>query len=124
MIIHFFFPATAKNPKRIKKNDKKKLDFSQCIVTNDSNVPRNLIQICADDIEVNRRLNTFVDRKREENNYNNIKDFIEIKTDDVEENNSCARTNSIIFKTKNSKGHFNLRSKYTIRFKSFNNKLI
>lgn len=63
-------------------------------------------------MEINRRLNTFVERKREENNVNNIKDFIEIKNDD-EEDNSCARTNSIIFKTKNSKGHFNLRSKFT-----------
>lgn len=80
------------------------------MVTNDSCVPRNLIQICADDHEINRRLNTFVERKREENNFNNIKDFIEVKDD--EENNSCARTNSIIFKTKNSKGHFNLRSKF------------
>lgn len=74
-----------------------------------STVPRNLVQICADDTEINRRLNTFVERKREENNVNNIKDFIEIKNDDVED--SCARTNSIIFKTKDSKGHFNLRSK-------------
>lgn len=72
-------------------------------------VSRNLVQICADDTEINRRLNTFVERKREENNFNNIKDFIELKNDDVED--SCARTNSIIFKTKDSKGHFNLRSK-------------
>lgn len=59
-------------------------------------------------MEVNRRVNCFVDRKREEINVNNVQDFIEIPATDVatpEEEFSCARVNSSVYRIKNASSH-------------------
>lgn len=66
---------------------------------------KHLIQINADESEVDRRINCFVDRKREEIDMNNVRDFI-VPTDseDLLEY-SCARVNSSVFRKKDSNTH-------------------
>lgn len=64
-------------------------------------VPSSLIQINADEQEVCRRIKCFIDKKREEIDRSNVHDFIETGSD----LDSCARVNSVVFRTKDSKGH-------------------
>jgi len=81
------------------------INFDDCQLL-DVNIPKNLIQINADEVEVNRRVNCFVERKREEIDINNIHDFIENKSTELnDEEITCARVNSVCYKKKDSKGH-------------------
>jgi molybdopterin synthase catalytic subunit len=80
------------------------LNFDDCKVV-ESQIPKNLIQINADSSEIERRLNCFVEKKREEIDNNNIQDFIVRKDEGEADEFSCARVNSIIFRQKDSKGH-------------------
>lgn len=75
-------------------------------------IPKNLVQIHADETEVNRRVNCFVERKREEINVNNVQDFIEMPpansvgvTSATEEEVSCARVYSSVFRNKDASSH-------------------
>ncbi|XP_055906879.1 molybdopterin synthase catalytic subunit [Eupeodes corollae] len=100
-------------PRKLKRN---RLDFDDCQVETDS-VSQNLVQIAADEKEIIRRIHCFVEKKREEIDLNNIRDFTatatrikdEIKTEEQEEITSCARTNSIFIKQVDSKGHLRVR---------------
>ena len=64
-------------------------------------IPSSLIQINANEQEVCRRIKCFIEKKREEIDRSNVHDFIESGSDV----DSCARVNSVIFRTKDSKGH-------------------
>lgn len=64
-------------------------------------IPTSLIQINADEKEVFRRIECFIEKKREEIDKSNVHDFIEAGIDF----DSCARVTSVIFRTKDSKGH-------------------
>lgn len=102
-------------PKKLKRN---RLDFEDCQIEADT-VGQNLVQISADEREINRRIQCFVEKKREEIDLNNIRDFtttpnIRIKeedgnTEESEEITSCARTNGIVIKQVDSKGHLRVR---------------
>lgn len=73
------------------------LNFEDCQVE-DVSLPKHLVQIGVDETEVNRRVSCFVERKREEIDINNIKDFIgdnELKSTETEY--SCARVNSSVY---------------------------
>lgn len=59
------------------------------------------MQIKVDEDEIARRINKFIENKRDEINRSNIQDFIETKAED----DSCARVNSVVFRIKDSKGH-------------------
>lgn len=89
--------------KSLKRKILPPINFDECPVAAIP-ISKNLIQIHVDEHEVNRRVNCFVDRKREEININNIQDFIE-PANVVEEEFSCARVNSSIFRNKNSNTH-------------------
>lgn len=54
-----------------------------------------------------RRLNCFVERKRDEINVHNVEDFIEPSADGAadEEVLSCARIRSTVYQTKDSRTH-------------------
>ena len=108
-------------PRKLKRN---RLDFDDCQVEIDS-VSQNLVQISADEKEIIRRIQCFVEKKREEIDLNNIRDFTTTNTrvndetvkEDAEEVFSCARTNGIFIKQVDSKGH--LRGIFHIQIKNF-----
>lgn len=88
------FSAAGSNRKRAK------LNFDDCAIKL-APISRNLIQIQADEDEMTRRLNCFVERKREEINVHNVEDFIEPGGDEF----SCARTRSTVYQTNDSRTH-------------------
>lgn len=84
----------------VKKSTKRKLpqlNFDDCQI-DDEPLPKYLVQIGVDETEVRRRVTCFVDRKREEIDFNNIRDFIDIETANTEEECSCARVNSTVYR--------------------------
>ena len=70
-------------------------------------VASNLIQIAAGEQEINRRIDCFVQKKREEIDLHNIMDFTTAthSEDTAAQNSTCARTDSIIIKQEQSKCH-------------------
>lgn len=66
--------------------------------------PAHLIQIKATNEEIEERIERFMKRKRDEINRCNVKDFC-MKDIDVENENSCARIDSVLIRRKDSKGH-------------------
>lgn len=101
------------------------IDFSRCpVISNRTNhqLPKNLIQIHADEAEVRRRLNCFVERKREEINETNVKDFIEPQKEtagDTDPEETCARVRSSVYRYKNASSHLKgnvlIFNRYAIR---------
>lgn len=81
------------------------MNFTSCPIENEVIVPKEMVQIRADETEISRRLNCFIERKRKEIDMNNVQDFIEPQPDaDVE--SSCARVSSTVFRVKGAKAHF------------------
>lgn len=95
MIIFILFTESTLKRKR------NKLNIDDCKIIDSHAVPSSLIQINADEQEVCRRIKCFIEKKREEIDRSNIHDFIETGSDV----DSCARVNSVVFRTKDSKGH-------------------
>ncbi|XP_055700444.1 molybdopterin synthase catalytic subunit isoform X1 [Phlebotomus papatasi] len=81
----------------------RKIDFRECPVEG-VDVPKHLVQIGTNHEEISRRIEMFIERKRQEVNTSNIEDFIE---GDVSE--SCARVKCTVFRVKDSKGHLKVR---------------
>lgn len=80
------------------------LNFDDCSIAK-TPIVKNLIQIHADEIELNRRIDCFVSRKREEIDLNNINDFIVPNDTENCMEYSCARVNSSVFRKKDSNTH-------------------
>lgn len=94
-----------------------------------SEVPQRLVQIHANAAEVRRRLNCFVDQKRDEINQSNVQDFIE-PTDPIRqqpatgeeggcaatenEEMSCARIRSSVFRSKDASSHLRSNINWTV----------
>lgn len=94
-------------------------DARICDIDDSCEVPKNFIQISATEDEIKRRIQCFVEKKREEIDLNNIMDYtvkrpcimdedefgnpLLIKDNDNEY--TCARTNSTIVKQEYSKCH-------------------
>lgn len=111
--------AASKCFQRLKKL---KLNFEECkldLSTEQSKISSNLIQIAAEEKEINRRIQCFVQRKREEIDLHNVMDYTaKIPTDQQEvseEHSSCARTDSIIVKQEASKGHLKGIKRYNLQ---------
>lgn len=83
--------------KRIAKRKLPQLNFDDCQIE-DAPLPKYLVQIGVDETEVRRRVTCFVDRKREEIDSNNIRDFIDNEIAAKEDESSCARVNSIVYR--------------------------
>lgn len=81
-----------------------KFNFEDCRVVDELNVPEALVQITADETEVQRRIEAFINQKRGEINQNNLTDFLEQGSE-----NSCARVNSNVYRIKDSKGHLRIK---------------
>jgi hypothetical protein len=75
------------------------LNFEDCRVVDHAKIPQNVVQINVDESEVGRRIRDFIERKREEIDRNNVRDFT------VKKGDGCARIESVIFRVKDSKGH-------------------
>lgn len=73
------------------------------------NIPKSLVQISADETEISRRIQSFVEKKRELNDQNNILDFTKPKSTEEENPNSCARVDAVFYKQPNGKGHLKSR---------------
>ncbi|KAF5305731.1 hypothetical protein FQR65_LT07627 [Abscondita terminalis] len=67
-------------------------------------VPPHLIQVKADSDEIERRIEKFIQRKRDEINQANIRDFCSRENNEMNEY-SCARIDATLVKRKDSKGH-------------------
>ncbi|KAF5292824.1 hypothetical protein FQA39_LY13869 [Lamprigera yunnana] len=67
-------------------------------------VAPHLIQIKANSEEIERRIGKYIERKRDEINQSNIRDFCSRDVGDVDEF-SCARIDATLVKRKDSKGH-------------------
>lgn len=85
----------------------KEIDFKLCPIKSD--ISNNLIQITANDVEVERRVKCFVDRKRDEIDLMNVQDFIGQKPPDDDETMTCARVASVVYKARDSKGHLKVQ---------------
>lgn len=91
------------------------IDFTRCPVVvaegisleGQQKVPKSLVQIHADEAEVSRRVNCFVERKRDEINENNVRDFIEADKDggNADTDETCARVRSSVYRSKNASSH-------------------
>lgn len=64
-----------------------------------------MIQITATNEEINRRIKSFMKRKREELDRMNLQDFCFHGAPIVERENSCARVDAILLRSKHSKSH-------------------
>ncbi|KAH8330305.1 hypothetical protein KR067_000985 [Drosophila pandora] len=81
-----------------------------CQVEESHDVPQKLVQIRVNDAELSKRLECFVNRKRDEINSQNIIDFKHPPADSVPElSDSCARTQSTVIKQEKSNCHIKVR---------------
>ncbi|CAH0728615.1 unnamed protein product, partial [Brenthis ino] len=73
-------------------------------------IDRNLIQINVSNEELDKRIQNFIERKREQVNISNIRDFIPSKSEsETEDAESCARVRTQFVKRTDSKGHLKIR---------------
>ncbi|XP_028168702.1 molybdopterin synthase catalytic subunit [Ostrinia furnacalis] len=71
---------------------------------------KNLIQINVSSEELQQRIQNFIERKREQVNVNNIRDFIPTKGEnETEETETCARVRTQFVRRSDSKGHLKIR---------------
>ncbi|XP_017849251.1 molybdopterin synthase catalytic subunit [Drosophila busckii] len=95
------------------KSNPKSFDFLSCKIDQAvENVPGKFVQVRVNDGELDRRVNCFLKRKRYEINLHNIIDFKQhVKCANIPDtmNDSCARTQSILFKQEQSRGHLKVR---------------
>uniref|UniRef100_A0A1A9W2Q8 Molybdopterin synthase catalytic subunit n=1 Tax=Glossina brevipalpis TaxID=37001 RepID=A0A1A9W2Q8_9MUSC len=107
------------------KEYKKRIEFDAriCDVDDSCEVPKNFIQISAAEDEIKRRIQCFVEKKREEIDLNNIMDYTVKRSCAIDEDETenafpinddddgctCARTNSTIVKQAFSKCHLKVR---------------
>lgn len=116
-------------PRKRQKRAKVNINYACCPIENEVVVPKEMLQIRADEQEINRRVNCFIERKRKEIDLNNIEDFIE-KNEKVENDDSCARVYSSVYRIKGAKAHLptdrvkNEEGPQTSNYKTTLNKLM
>ncbi|KAH8358672.1 hypothetical protein KR093_001673 [Drosophila rubida] len=94
------------------KSTLKAFDFSCCPIDQTMTSDNKLVQIRVNDSDLNRRVDCFLKRKRDEINLYNINDFKKQSSNDdadLTEEISCARTQSFLVKQQQSKGHLKVR---------------
>lgn len=96
-------------PRKRVKRTSSQLNFDLCCpVKNEIIVPKDLQQIRVDDTEIRRRIDCFINRKRDEINSNNVNDFITPKMDVDNVDSSCARVRSTVYRIKDTKSHLKI----------------
>lgn len=102
--------AAIPSKRRRKFKAKNDINFAACCpIVNEINIPNELQQIHANETEIQRRVNCFIERKREEINLNNIQNYRDdIRRSRDEPNDtdmSCSRVSSAAFVAKGAKTH-------------------
>lgn len=87
-----------------KQEHRTALRFEDCKVVDELQIPVTLVRINVDEDEMQRRIQSFIDLKRDEINKSNLRDFI-VPAD----SESCARTASNVYRLKDSKGHLRVK---------------
>lgn len=104
IICQFLLIADVKSPRKRAKRIWSGMNFDICCpINNDIVVPNDLLQIRANEMEIKRRLNCFIERKREEIDISNVHDFIADECVDTEL--TCARVNSRVNRVKGTSTH-------------------
>ncbi|XP_036143513.1 molybdopterin synthase catalytic subunit isoform X6 [Monomorium pharaonis] len=75
------------------------------IVSNKDVIDANLIQVRANSEELNRRIESFIKRKRQQVNTMNVQEFCRYSEKSNDNENSCARVDAILIRRKDSKSH-------------------
>ncbi|XP_045776358.1 molybdopterin synthase catalytic subunit [Maniola jurtina] len=76
----------------------------------ESPIDKNLVQINVSNEELEKRINNFIERKREQINISNIHDFIPSKGEnETEDTETCARVRTQFVRRSDSKGHLKIR---------------
>ncbi|XP_044729373.1 molybdopterin synthase catalytic subunit [Chrysoperla carnea] len=78
----------------------------------------DLVQIKASNSEILRRINRFMERKREMLNMTNVLDFCVPNTSNIDlhtETNSCARIDAVLTRRKDSKSHLRVRRVHNVQ---------
>ncbi|KYN42897.1 Molybdopterin synthase catalytic subunit [Trachymyrmex septentrionalis] len=73
-------------------------------ISNKDVVDQNLVQIRANSEELNRRIESFIERKRQHVNTVNVQEFCRYSENNDNEN-SCARVDAILIRRKDSRSH-------------------
>lgn len=108
-LAHFLTAPDSGRPRKRTKRATAAIQFSVCCpVENDIVVPKDLQQIRVDNTEIQRRIDCFINRKRDEINSNNIQDFITGEADAVTGESTCARVHSTVYRIKDSKSHLKI----------------
>ncbi|XP_072929688.1 molybdopterin synthase catalytic subunit [Epargyreus clarus] len=81
-------------------------------VSPEPTVDKNLVQINVSSEELQKRIDNFIKRKREQVNINNIHDFIPSKKEDDDDTDTCARVRTQFVRRSDSKGHLKIRKVY------------
>lgn len=69
-------------------------------------VAAHLVQIKAQNEEIEERISKYMERKRNEINLANVRDFCQRNINNLDDlKESCARVDSMLIKRKDSKGH-------------------
>ncbi|XP_023950000.2 molybdopterin synthase catalytic subunit [Bicyclus anynana] len=89
---------------------------NECISKEDTTpeiIDKNLVQINVSSEELDKRIQNFIERKREQVNISNIHDFIPSKGEnEAEDMETCARVRTQFVKRSDSKGHLKIRRVY------------
>ncbi|XP_034834152.1 molybdopterin synthase catalytic subunit [Maniola hyperantus] len=79
----------------------------------ESPIDKNLVQINVSNEELDKRIQNFIERKREQINISNIQDFIPSKGEnETEDMETCARVRTQFVRRSDSKGHLKIRRVY------------
>lgn len=82
------------------------MNFNACCpINNEIIIAKNLQQIRANEAEIQRRINCFINRKRDEINSYNVQDFISDQVSKDDNEMTCARVNSTVYRAKGAKSH-------------------
>ncbi|XP_061390939.1 molybdopterin synthase catalytic subunit-like [Musca vetustissima] len=83
----------------VESTEAETFDEKLCDIQQEHSLPSKFVQISASETEINRRIQSFIERKREEIDINNISSS----------SSSCARIAGTIIKQENSKCHLKVR---------------
>lgn len=100
--------GSSTQPRKRTKRSSSKLDFDKCCPIQNDTISKDLQQIRVDNTEIQRRIECFINRKRDEINGNNIKDFIANKMIEENAEDSCARVHSTVYRIKDTKSHLKI----------------
>ncbi|XP_039312810.1 molybdopterin synthase catalytic subunit isoform X2 [Solenopsis invicta] len=98
-------PQWKENKESLKREDIQTAADVNEKVSNKDIIDLNLIQVRANSEELNRRIESFIERKRQQVNTVNVQEFCRHSEKNDDNENSCARVDAILIRRKDSKSH-------------------